>query len=246
MGGMLNAFATRFLGNHFIVLYSDVVDGLADNPDALNFYIGHEIGHIKRKHLSWATFLMPAAVLPLIGPAYSRAREYTCDRHGLAACDNPQNAEHGLAVLAAGGKRARMMNHGAYVAQSRQTEGFWMSFHELVGDYPWLVKRMAAVRALSAGQELRQPSRNKLAAVLALFVPRTGMGGGAAIVPVFVIAVMAAVAVPAYKSYQQRAQEAAAMQALMSGLEQSGKDMAHEGEAAAVSPADPASTPSDH
>jgi hypothetical protein len=52
MGGMLNAFATRFLGRDFLVLYSDVVDGLADNPDALNFYIGHEIGHIKRKHLT--------------------------------------------------------------------------------------------------------------------------------------------------------------------------------------------------
>jgi Zn-dependent protease with chaperone function len=247
MGGMLNAFATRFLGRHFIVLYSDVVDGLAHNPDALNFYIGHEIGHIKRKHLSWATFLMPAAALPLIGPAYSRAREYTCDRHGLAACDNPQNAEHGLAVLAAGGKRARTMNHRAYVDQSRQTEGFWMSFHELVGDYPWLVKRMAAVRALAAGHELRQPARNKLAGVLALFVPRTGMGGGAAaIVPIFMIAVMAAVAIPAYKTYQQRAQEAAELRTLMGGLEQSTRDAVREAEASAVSPADRASTPSDH
>jgi hypothetical protein len=122
-----------------------------------------------------------------------------------------------------------------------------MSFHELVGDYPWLVKRMAAVRALSAGQELRQPSRNKLAAVLALFVPRTGMGGGAAaIVPIVMIAVLAAVAIPAYKGYQQRSQEAAAMQALMSGLEQSAKDTPQEAEAAAVNPADRASTPSDH
>jgi Zn-dependent protease with chaperone function len=247
MGGMLNAFATRFLGRHFLVLYSDVVDGLADNPDALNFYIGHEIGHIKRRHLSWSTILMPASALPLIGPAYSRAREYTCDRHGLAACDNPQNAEHGLAVLAAGGKRARMMNHQAYVDQARHTEGFWMSFHELVGDYPWLVKRMAAVRALAAGHELRQPPRSKLAAVLALFVPRTGVGGGAAaIVPIFVIAVMAAVAIPAYKQYQQRAQEMAALQSLMGSLVRSVNDAAREPEAAAVSPGDRASTPSGH
>lgn len=249
MGGMLNAFATRFLGRHFLVLYSDVVDGLADNPDALNFYIGHEIGHFKRKHLSWATILMPASALPLIGPAYSRAREYTCDRHGLAACDNPQNAEHGLAVLAAGGKRARMMNNQAYVDQARHTEGFWMSFHELIGDYPWLVKRMAAVRALAAGHELRQPPRNKLAAVLALFVPRTGVGAGAAaIVPIILIAVMAvgaAVAIPAYKQYQQRAQEMAALQSMMGGLEQS-VNAAHESEAGAVSPGDRASTPSDH
>ena len=57
------------------------------------------------------------------------------------------NAEHGLAVLAAGGKRARTMNLDAYAGQAGQTEGFWMSFHELVGDYPWLVKRMVAVPA---------------------------------------------------------------------------------------------------
>jgi Zn-dependent protease with chaperone function len=215
MGGMLNAFATRFLGRDFLVLYSDVVDGLADNPDALNFYIGHEIGHIKRKHLTWSTILMPASALPLIGPAYSRAREYTCDRHGLAACDNPANAEHGLAVLAAGGKRAQSMNNRAYVDQARQTEGFWMSFHELVGDYPWLVKRMAAVRALAAGHELRQPSRNKFAALLALCVPRTGVGSGAAAaVPVFMIAILAAVVIPAWKGYQQRAQMAE-LQALL-------------------------------
>jgi uncharacterized membrane protein YebE (DUF533 family) len=84
---------------------------------------------------------------------------------------------------------------------------------------------MAAVRALGAGHELRQPSRNKLAAVLALFVPRTGIGSGAAaVVSIFMVAVMAAVAIPAYKKYQARAQEAAAMQAL--------------------TPRDPASTPS--
>jgi len=212
MGGTLNAFATRFFGRDFLVLYSEVVDGLAHNSDALNFYIGHELGHIRRKHMSWSTVLMPASILPLVGAAYSRAREYTCDRHGLAACDNPVNAEHGLAVLAAGGKRARVMNVDAYVGQSRQTEGFWMSFHELVGDYPWLVKRMAAVRALAAGQEPSQPSRSLLAGLLALFVPRLGMAGsgGAVIVMVAMLGVLAAVAIPAYQGYTQKAKTTAA------------------------------------
>jgi len=209
MGGSLNAFATRFLGRDFLVLYSDVVDSLHDNPDALNFYIGHEIGHIKRKHLSWGTVLLPASILPLIGAAYSRAREYTCDRHGLAACEQPVNAEFGMAALAAGGKRWRTMNNSAFIEQSRETEGFWMSFHELVGDYPWLVKRMAAVRALAAGQEPRQPRRHLLAAVLALFVPRLGgaaagsMGGLIALVAM--TGILAAVAIPAYQEYTQKA-----------------------------------------
>ncbi len=213
MGGALNAFATRFFGRDFLVLYSDVVDGLAHNPDALNFTIGHELGHIRRKHLRWSTVLMPASILPLVGAAYSRAREYTCDRHGLAACDNPVNAEHGLAVLAAGGKRARTMNVDAYVGQSSQTEGFWMSFHELVGDYPWLVKRMAAVRALAAGQEPSQPPRSVLAGLLALFVPRLGVagGGGGVIVVVAMIGILAAVAIPSYQGYTQRAKTLAAL-----------------------------------
>lgn len=211
MGGSLNAFATRFLGRDFLVLYTDVVDGLHDNPDALNFYIGHEIGHIKRKHLSWATVLLPASLLPLVGAAYSRAREYTCDRHGLAACEQPLNAEFGLAALAAGGTRWRTMNKSAFIEQARETEGFWMSFHELVGDYPWLVKRMATVRSLAAGQEVRHPRRHVGAALMATFVPRLGTGGGGgAIVAIVMVGILAAVAIPAYQAYQNKTKAVAA------------------------------------
>lgn len=211
MGGAMNAFATRFFGRDFIVLYSEVVDALHDNPDALNFYIGHEIGHIKRKHLKWGTVLLPASLLPLLGPAYSRAREYTCDRHGLAACESPASAEQGLAALAAGGRSSRTMNHVAFAGQSQHTDGFWMSFHELVGDYPWLAKRMGAVRALAAGQEVDHPGRHVGAKLLALFVPRLGAGGPAnLVVMVMVIGILAAVAIPAYQEYTKKAQAAAA------------------------------------
>ena len=47
--GVLNALATRFLGRNFVVLFADVVDALQRKPGAMKFYLGHELGHIKRK-----------------------------------------------------------------------------------------------------------------------------------------------------------------------------------------------------
>lgn len=209
MGGSFNAFATRFLGNNFIVLYSDVVDALEERPDAINFYIGHEIGHLKRQHLRWSALLAPASFVPLLGAAYARAREYTCDRHGFHACDDLDSAQVGLSALAAGGKRWRQLSTAGYAAQAQQSSGFWMSFHELVGDYPWLVKRMAVMRGLAGGSEVEQPGRHGLAYLMALFVPRLGVGGAGSLLAVLaLIGVLAAVAIPAYQDYTTRARMA--------------------------------------
>jgi Zn-dependent protease with chaperone function len=204
-GGVFNAFATRFLGRNFIVLYSDVVDALESEPDALNFYIGHELGHIRRDHLLWGWVLLPASILPLLGAAYSRAREYTCDLHGLACCRSPEVAARGLGALAAGGRRWKSMDLGRYAGQADVSSGFWMSFHELIASYPWLVKRMA--RILPFGQSPKPPGRNPFAWILALFVPRVGMGGSPAslMVTIAVIGILAAVALPAYQAYSTRA-----------------------------------------
>ena len=52
-----NALATKFLGRNFIVLFTDVADALAGEPNAIDFYVGHELGHIHQKHLKWMAFL---------------------------------------------------------------------------------------------------------------------------------------------------------------------------------------------
>lgn len=204
--GFLNAFATRFLGRNFIVLNSNVIQAMTDRPEAINFYIGHELGHIKQKHLQWGPFLWPASLLPLIGAAYSRAREYTCDQFGRACCDTAESALKGLIALSAGEKLWSEVNIDAYLDQTEQSSGFWMSLHELISDYPWLVKRAARIN----NPFVRPPERSKLAWVFAIFMPRMGVGGSAAgvLVTVAIIGILAAIAVPQFAQYKAKAHNA--------------------------------------
>ncbi len=213
--GGFNAFATRFLGRSFVILFSDVVDALEDRPGAVNFYIGHELGHIRRKHLAWRPVLLPAGLLPLLGAAYHRACESTCDRHGAACCAGTQDAVAAITALAAGGKRWKSLSVDEYVVQARESGGFWMSFHELVSDYPWLVKRVARAIAFRDGSDLRLPARNPLAYPFALCVPRAVGGGGGGIVSllavVAMIGIIAAIAIPSLLRARVSANEAAAV-----------------------------------
>ncbi|QWV92088.1 M48 family metallopeptidase [Geomonas oryzisoli] len=204
--GFLNAFATRFLGRNFVVLFSNTIQAMSDRPDAINFYIGHELGHIKQKHLQWAPFIWPASLLPLIGAAYSRAREYTCDQFGRACCDSTESALKGLIALSAGEKLWDEVNIDAYLDQTEQSRGFWMSLHELISDYPWLVKRAARINNPFASP----PPRSAFAWIFAIFMPRMGVGAsaGGVLVTVAIIGILAAIAIPQFAAYKAKAQNA--------------------------------------
>jgi Tfp pilus assembly major pilin PilA len=169
----------------------------------VNFYIGHELGHIRMKHLSGNVLRWPALWIPLLGAGYSRAKESTCDRHGNACCESPENAARAMAALAAGAKRWKTMDISAYTAQAQETSGFWMSYHELTGGYPWLTKRITRI----TGDESSLPSRHPFAWVLAALTPNAGRISGAMgpFILIAIIGILAAVALPAYQDYTHRA-----------------------------------------
>jgi Zn-dependent protease with chaperone function/Tfp pilus assembly major pilin PilA len=201
--GGLNAFATKFLGTQYVVLLSDVVDAMDKHVDGVRFYIGHELGHLRMKHLGFAHLIRwPVLWLPLIGAAYSRARESTCDRHGLACSGSREGAARALVALSAGVERWKQLDVTAYLNQAKQSSGFWMSFHELIAGYPWLTKRTARVM----NPDAPLPRRNGFAYVLAVFVPYAGRLGAAfgILIYIYIIAILATIAIPAYQDYTVR------------------------------------------
>jgi Zn-dependent protease with chaperone function len=140
-GGLLNAFVAHFLGSNYIVLYSDVVEAAyEEDKKLLDFIIGHELGHIKRKHFSKKLLLFPSSFIPLLGLAYSRACEYTCDNIGHALC--PEGARNGLMLIASGKKLFKNVNVGEYVKQGQIEGGFWNWVSEKVSTHPHLTKRI--------------------------------------------------------------------------------------------------------
>ena len=155
-GGVLNAFATRFLGRNFVVLYSDVL-ALANQKGekAVSFVLGHELGHVRRKHMTRRWLLYPAMAFPFLGGAYSRACEYTCDNIGNAL--EPEGGVDGLLVLAAGRELYTQVNAAVYSSQRETETGFFVRFAEILSTHPNLTKRVAAL----AARRQREPAASR-------------------------------------------------------------------------------------
>lgn len=178
-GGVLNAFATRFGRRRFVVLNSDLVEACGDNEDALDFIIGHELGHIHCGHLNWRWLIGPALFIPFLGTAYSRACEYTCDRYGFLAASNPDRAIDGLCILAAGPRFSPRINKRAFVAQRGDMETVFMKLGQWLETHPPVAHRIGALVPSLRSEHRRRIGATIGAAAVALLVFAVPLAGGA-------------------------------------------------------------------
>jgi Zn-dependent protease with chaperone function len=178
-GGALNAFAMRFLGSNMIVLYSDLLEACGANEAARDMIIAHELGHIKAGHVQVRWLIAPAMLVPFLGTALSRAREYTCDRYGLACAGDKGGALLGLTVLAAGGTHAPSVNQQALARQREDLNTGWLTIGEWLGTHPPVAKRLAALEpALLAGTRTSFAGRLRAVAIIGV-LGVVLLGGGA-------------------------------------------------------------------
>jgi len=212
-GGSLNAFATRLFSRNFVILFSDLVDASVDAgndpaaPSIVDFVVAHEVAHIARDHLAW--WLLPARLIPWLGPAYSRACEYTCDENALSVTTSLPTAERALGLLAGGVTVARTMDVDAFADQAQGTGGFFAAVYELNATHPYLPKRVNALRAHGGGKAAPAPSRSFFSYLLAPFLGIAIPGSAAAVVLIIVamVGIMAAIAVPSFMKYRESSQE---------------------------------------
>jgi Zn-dependent protease with chaperone function len=178
-GGTLNALATKLFRSRMIVLYSDLLDACGSNSAARDMIIGHELTHIKAGHLRGIWFLALGMFVPFLGGAYSRAREYTCDRYGAALCGDQHGALAGLAILAAGKEHGPKVDLETFARQKSDLDTGWMTLGKWLSTHPPLCERIAALEpSLTAGvvPSVRGPVRALSIIGIAVMIPVVGAG----------------------------------------------------------------------
>jgi len=146
--GMINAFATAVIGKRYIGINAEIVDiAYMEDKDfePVYFVLAHELAHHYFKHTSISTILLTffGMIVPVLGSAYSRSREYSCDR--LAQLLLEKECAREAMILSAGRHLYKHVDLDDYIDNAKTERGFGIWLMNLVASHPIPLKRIAAL-----------------------------------------------------------------------------------------------------
>lgn len=158
--GAINAFASGHGFRRYVVIYSDLfeIGGRARSPEALEFVIGHEVGHIAAGHVSYWRQLLSSTMMgiPVLGSLLSRAQEYTADNYGYYT--RPDGAHAAIGVLSGGKYLLGALDFDQFADRATHEKGFFIFVANALSSHPVLTWRAAALRNRTrAGSILLRP-----------------------------------------------------------------------------------------
>lgn len=121
-----NALALRIARKHVVVLFSQMLEGVIDNPAQLRSLLAHELCHLELSS-GWRRMFQ------LYQPAqFRQGRELTCDNAGYAACESAEDTKNLLRKLCVGNTLFPLLSEQALVTEAQQIEA---------GITGWFVRR---------------------------------------------------------------------------------------------------------
>ncbi|MCL2603402.1 MAG: M48 family metallopeptidase [Defluviitaleaceae bacterium] len=146
--GVLNAFAAAVFGKRYAGLHAELVDiAYMENKDfnPIYFVLAHEFAHIYYKHVTFWHNLMvfPSRLIPIIGSAHSRAREYSCDRVAQLLTDSDGIYE--MMVFTVGRHLYKYIDVDDYLKTTKMERGIWTRIINMLVSHPITQKRIAAL-----------------------------------------------------------------------------------------------------
>jgi len=146
--GDFNAFVTSFARSKIMMLFSQVVETtLQKDYNVMRFVAAHELCHLQRRHLAKDKFLLPSRLIPFLYNAYSRGREYTCDRAGYLA--SPRGSVEGILIMTTGKEVYSKINVESHLKNFQENADFWTWLSEKFLSHPHSSKRLMAIREFS-------------------------------------------------------------------------------------------------
>lgn len=149
-GGLVNAFAVKYLSTKYVILMSDLVDLMLkrNKIDELSMIIGHELGHHAAGHTNpWKNLLLkPATFIPLLGTAYGRACELTADRIGYEVTRNLSATQNALVSIALGSESlANDTNIDEFLLQENEIPKLMGFIHKIFSTHPRMTRRVIEI-----------------------------------------------------------------------------------------------------